>query len=82
MINGAGGLSQCGLHTAVAEFGHGCAGIGSACSVLSDGFARDACIILASAKHNVWESFVPAEGSAIDFPSLTPMFGLRLVHTD
>jgi hypothetical protein len=40
----------------------------------SDGFARYACIILASAKHNVWESFVLAEGSAIDFPSLTPMF--------
>jgi len=50
--------------------------------VLSDGFARYECIILASAKHNVWESFVLAEGSAIDFPSLTPMFGLRLVHTD
>jgi hypothetical protein len=66
--------SQCGLHTAVAEFGHGRAGIGSACSVLSDGFARYECIILASAKHNVWESFVLAEGSAIDFPSLTPMF--------
>jgi hypothetical protein len=50
--------------------------------MLSDGFARYACIILASAKHNVWESFVPAEGSTIDFPSLTPMFELRLVHTD
>jgi hypothetical protein len=74
--------SQCGLHTAVAEFGHGCAGIGSACSMLSDGFARYACIILASAKHNVWESFVPAEGSAIDFPSLAPMFELRLVRTE
>jgi hypothetical protein len=51
-------------------------------SVFSDGFARYECIILASAKHNVWESFRLAEGSAIDFPSLTPMFGLRLVHTD
>jgi hypothetical protein len=49
---------------------------------LRDGFTHYACIILASAKHDVWESFVPAEGSAIDFPSLTPMFGLRLVHTD
>jgi len=48
----------------------------------SDGFARHECIILAPAKHNVWESFVLAEGSAIDFPSLTPIFGLRLVHTD
>ena len=40
----------------------------------SDGFARHECIILAPAKHSVWESFVLAEGSAIDFPSLTPMF--------
>jgi hypothetical protein len=72
----------CGLHTAVAEFGHGCAGIGSACYVLSDGFTRRKCIILAPGKRNVWESFVLSEGSAIDFPSLTPIFGLRLVHTD
>jgi len=57
-------------------------GVGSACSVLSSSFACYKCIILASAKHNVWESFVFAEGSAIDFPSLTPMFELRLVHTD
>jgi hypothetical protein len=49
---------------------------------LSGGFARCQCMILASAKHNVWESFLLAEGSAIDFPSLTPMFELRLVHTD
>ncbi len=57
-------------------------GSAKAYSVLSHGFARYECIILASAKHNVWESFVPAEGSAIDFPSLAPMFELRLVHTD
>ena len=57
-------------------------GFGSAGSVFSGGFARYKCIILASAKHNVWESFVLPEGSAIDFPSLTPMFELRLVHTD
>ncbi len=57
-------------------------GVGSACSVLSGGFARYKCIILTSANHNVWESFVPAEGSAIDFPSLAPMFELRLVHTE
>jgi hypothetical protein len=74
--------SQCGLHAAVAEFGHGCAGIGSACSVPGDGLARYECIILASAARNVWESFVLAEGSVIDFPSLTPIFGLRLVRTD
>ena len=56
--------------------------IGSTCSVLGGGLARYECIILASAARNVWESFVRAEGSAIDFPSLTPMFELRLVHTD
>jgi len=50
--------------------------------VLGGGFARYECIILAAAKHNVWESFVPAEGSTIDFPSLAPMFLGRLVHTD
>jgi hypothetical protein len=50
--------------------------------VLGGGFARYECIILAAAKHNVWESFVLAEGSTIDFPSLAPMFVGRLVHTD
>ena len=57
-------------------------GLANASSVLSDGFARYECIILAAAKHNVWESFVLAEGSTIDFPSLAPMFVGRLVHTD